>query len=271
MDSIARIPNIIHFCFGLSAGSSFGFLEYLAVRSAIDLNPPDQCFFYYAHRPTGRWWDRIEPHITAVQVDPPNEIFGNRIQHYAHQADITRLNALIEHGGIYLDIDTLCVRPFDDLRIHPCVMGRQGENRGLCNAVILAEPQSAFLKAWLEHYRDFRTDEWDEHSVQLPMALAQSQELADQIHTLPEDRFFFPHWEQMDALFESQDLALFDHSYCIHYWATMTYRRWLSGISFERIFERNANFDILARRHFNSTENLGPRQVHPDNHESDEG
>ena len=34
------------------------------------------------------------------------------------------LKILHEMGGIYLDLDTLVVRPFEDLRKYPCVIGR---------------------------------------------------------------------------------------------------------------------------------------------------
>jgi hypothetical protein len=244
-----RIPNLIHFCYGLCENPPFGFLEYLAIKSAIDLNQPDAVFFHHKYLPSGTWWESIRPLLTLVAVDPPTEIFGNRIWHHAHQADVIRLNALIEHGGIYLDIDTLCVRSFDDLRGHKCVMGKQSEKRGLCNAVILAEPQSAFLRAWLDRYRDFDPDEWDEHSVQLPMTLAQSEQLIDKIHVLDVDRFFFPDWEHMDALFESQDQALFSNSYCIHYWASITGKRWLNRATLASIYARDTNFSIMARRH----------------------
>ena len=40
-----------------------------------------------------------------VYVSPPEEIFNNKLNHFAHKADIVRLQKLIEHGGIYLDID----------------------------------------------------------------------------------------------------------------------------------------------------------------------
>ena len=32
---------------------------------------------------------------------------------------------LHEMGGIYLDFDTLVIRPFDELRKYPCVIGKK--------------------------------------------------------------------------------------------------------------------------------------------------
>jgi hypothetical protein len=61
---------------------------------------------------------------------------------------------LLEHGGIYLDIDTFIIRPFADhsLMLHDTVMGMEAHSlsflrkpgsddemlpKGLCNAVII--------------------------------------------------------------------------------------------------------------------------------------
>lgn len=38
------------------------------------------------------------------------EVFGNPVWHYAHKADVIRLEALKEFGGIYLDVDVLVTR-----------------------------------------------------------------------------------------------------------------------------------------------------------------
>ena len=79
---------------------------------------------------------------------------------YAHHADFIRLDALIEHGGVYADIDTIFVRAFpDELFAAPFVIGREppvrdertGEWRpSLCNALLMSEPGAAFARAWRE-------------------------------------------------------------------------------------------------------------------------
>ena len=82
----------------------------------------------------------------------------------------------MEHGGIYLDMDTLCLRPFTPLLHHECVMGHQNPG-GLCDATILAAPRSLFMRRWWNEYRWFRSkghDEfWDEHATGVPYQLAQ--------------------------------------------------------------------------------------------------
>ena len=137
-----------------------------------------------------------------VPCEPPDEVFGRPLRHYAHQADIVRLKSLLKTGGIYLDIDTICCRSFDDLLVHPCVLGLQrdpiGVCDGLCNAVILSEPGSTFLQEWFDSYRSFRADGcgqyWDEHSVRVPWRLAQitpeGRAGRPDLHVEPAESFF---------------------------------------------------------------------------------
>jgi hypothetical protein len=245
------IPNVIHFCFGLAPRPQFGFLEYLAVRSALEINRPERICFHYLHESRGPWWELAKRIVTASRVEPPTRIFGRPLWHYAHQCDVLRLLILQRHGGIYLDIDTLCVRPFTDLLHHACVLGRQPE-RGLCNAVILSEPEGAFVNAWLESYRTFRSAghdaHWDEHSVIMPARLAARPELRGAIAIAEERAFFFPMWNDMGALFESGDETLFARSYCIHYWETLTRQCWLRRIEPRNAALGESNFARFVRR-----------------------
>ena len=43
-DQPPRIPNVFHFCYGLLPQAEFGFLEYLAIKSAMELNRPERVF-----------------------------------------------------------------------------------------------------------------------------------------------------------------------------------------------------------------------------------
>jgi hypothetical protein len=245
------IPNVIHFCFGLAPRPQFGFLEYLAVRSALEINHPERIYLHYLHESHGPWWEAAKALVEPQRVEPPGRIFGRPLWHYAHQCDVLRLAVLRRQGGIYLDIDTLCVRPFAGLLGNACVMGRQ-PGRGLCNAVILSEPEGAFVSAWLESYGSFRSAGrdafWDEHSVIVPAQLADQPRLRGSITICDERAFFFPHWNGMQVLFESADESLFAQSYCIHYWETLTRRRWLERIVPEDAARGNSNFARFVRR-----------------------
>jgi len=245
------IPNVFHFCYGFLPEPQFGFLEYLAIKSAHELNRPERIYFHYQHECTGPWWEKAAEMLTLNRVEPPREIFGRKLKHFAHRSDVLRLQMLLKYGGIYMDIDTLCLRPFTPLLKYPCVMAWQS-SRGLCNAVILSEPENEFLRVWLDTYRSFRStgkDQfWDEHSVVVPGRLARRRSMRSHVKLLSHRAFFFPLCDEMDKLFESGDPAGFEESYCVHYCESVTRTRWLSRITPENVSQGNTNFARFVRR-----------------------
>lgn len=186
------IPNTIHFVFGLDenfGGKPFSFIHFLAVYCAWKVNRPDRILFHYHHEPDTFWWREAKKYVQLHQVEIPREVFGHPITHFAHKADVIRLQQLRQHGGVYLDLDVICLNPFTPLLGHDMVMGSQA-GTGLCNAVILAGAKAQFLSAWFESYRTFDKDNWSHHSVLLPFQLA--QEHPDWIHVEEPYSFFYP-------------------------------------------------------------------------------
>jgi hypothetical protein len=252
------IPLTFHFIFGLQpdfGGKPFSFIHYMAVKSALAVHPGAKALFHYEHEPRGIYWEVARSHVECVRVQAPREVSGRPLEHVAHQADVLRLQILLERGGIYLDLDTITVRSFAPLLVHGCVMGRQGRqgsatDRGLCNAVILAEPKHPFLRAWLDEYRHFRSrggDEfWDEHSVVVPGRLAASGKYP--VTLLEPEAFFHPSYDNAgigDLFIENQR---FPEAYCHHLWES---NAWHVAA---RINERNVGllentYCGLARRH----------------------
>jgi len=269
------IPNVIHFVFGLKENfgdKPFSLIHYLAIRSAYECNKPDAIKFHYKYEPTGEWWDKIKPYLTLVKVEPPKEIFGNPLLHYAHQADVLRLEILLKEGGIYLDMDVLCLNSFEPLRRrHAFVMGRE-EERGLCNAVILAEPGAEFLKKWYAQYISFRSQGrdqfWFEHSVTVPAQLA--QKFPELIHIEDKYSFFWPYyqgspitlWERatdgaQDELMVQLKKEFVFHflstSFCIHLWEQLWWEDYLKYVTFDNLMTSSNNFSRLARGVLNPT------------------
>lgn len=202
-----RIPAKYHFIFGLKPQTEpFHLAWYLCLRSCIEVNKPERIFFYYHNEPYGPWWDRIKPELEMVHVDEVDFITqseayqqneeGKYIQQmqlqYAHQADFIRLRALLEHGGVYADIDTLFVKPFpQEFFSKHCVMGRETtpkERETLCNALILAEPGSVFIEHWLARMYEVFDGTWNRHSCLEPALL--SREIPDAIDVVDREYFF---------------------------------------------------------------------------------
>ena len=250
------IPKIVHFIYFSSP--EFPLYAYLAVKSASVTLRPDKIFLYRGHNAPvldGEWWERARNFVEVISVEPPATVFGRPLLHVAHRADVFRLKLLIEMGGIYLDLDTICRRSFDCLLNYECVMGHQtkDEGYGLCNAVMLARPGSIFLKSWLDEYSSFRSSGldqyWDEHSVRLPLKLAVTILKSDprRLRIEPQLSFFDPGFnvDGLRRLFE--DNETFPDAFCHHLWYSYSNNRYLKRLSPAVIRTVDTSYNILSR------------------------
>jgi hypothetical protein len=172
----------IFFLFGFSRDANFGLMQFMAICSALVSEPTAKLTLFYIYEPIGEYWRKLPSQVDLVRIHNFSFFGIARLKHFAHKADVIRLLLLDQIGGVYLDIDTISMKPLSVLYSDRTVMGTQlipenGEVRGLCNAVMGSPKQSPFIKIWLRKYRTFKSSgygiTWDEHSVRLPWILAQ--------------------------------------------------------------------------------------------------
>lgn len=230
------VPNTYHFVFGLRPQTEpFALPYYLCLRSCIEINAPDRILFHCMEEPWGRYWDLIREELTVVPVTEAPEVLRHSYDdrevpphlRYAHHADFIRLDVLIEHGGIYADIDTLFVAPLPPVlrdksfvigREHPVVDRPTGTSRpSLCNAVLLAEPGAPFARIWRERM-EAALGGWSQHSTLLPRELADDH--PEWVHIEPERTFYPFRWtaDGLRRLFEDTERDL-EGVVSIHLWS----------------------------------------------------
>lgn len=199
------IPNVVYFIFGFKEQTEdFMFVYYLSVYSCFLVNNPDKINFYYHFEPKGEWWEKLKeiPTVELHQVDIPNKIGDKPIKKVAHKADKLRMDLLLEHGGIYLDIDTICVKPYHHFLKEKVVLGEQIPLPGICNAIMMTEPKTEFFKIWLDNYEEnFNPDGWDESSIFLPLEI--SKKVPDLLTLQKPEVFFLPHFRETYKIFRS--------------------------------------------------------------------
>ncbi|KAI8967881.1 hypothetical protein BDF20DRAFT_828546 [Mycotypha africana] len=151
--------------------------------------------FHYHYLPTGEYFDRARPMLTLHKVPLVETVFGRPVAHYAHRADVVRLQVLQEYGGIYLDLDLIPLKPVDHLLKKEFVMAQEGVDGsiGLCNAMIMSKPQSRFVQRWYSTYSTFDSSNWNYHSVILPGKLAPF--FPNEVTLLNHTAFFWPLWD----------------------------------------------------------------------------
>lgn len=222
--------KLLHLIYSLRQNEPIHYFHWALIERMISTIRPDRVLFHYTYEPQGAYWEKIKKKVRAVKV-PPFEYYGVApLKHFAHKADVVRLLALYEMGGLYLDIDTLVFKSFDDLfSVGQLILGVErlpgsAEPCGLCNAVILAPRNHRGIRAWLQSYMYFRGKpgkHWDEHSVTLPLNLLQRR---GDVKVLDSHSFFEINWDEANLFFDSDRAALVKArvagAYSQHLWET---------------------------------------------------
>lgn len=224
---IQRMLDKIHYVFGLMddyGGKPWSYIHYLSVKSASIVNSECQIHFWYQYEPSGYWWDQTKPFLILHQIEAPNTIFNNPLLHHAHKADILRLQILKDFGGIYIDSDVICLKPFNTIDHCGFWMCKQYDY-GLCNATMGSEPNSEFIDLWYNTYTTFRSrgwdPYWDEHSVKIPRQL--SSIYPHLITVLEQKHCFVPFCYNIQDIFHSDSPLYLQDSYSVHLWETISW------------------------------------------------
>jgi len=266
-----KIPNKIFFCY--FGGKPFKLINYLAVKSAYEVNKPESLDIYLDVLPKGEWWDLSKQYLNIINYKPSNKIFGIDVPHPAHQADIARLEILIEKGGIYLDLDVICNRAFkylldkvldysrESLVESTVILGEEviyEKKVGFCTAVIFAKRQSIFLKRWLEGFdpnrslwKGFRSKGDDSYYSELSTKYTKFLQFLypEEITNIDKKYLFYPNYskEELEKFFTTNTTE-FDEAYSYHLWSNATWYDYLKDMTIKKIKETNTVFTKIAKR-----------------------
>lgn len=215
-----EIPNTVHFVFVLPEGKtdfSFLFYHYLSVYSVKHLWKPDTIYLHTnadegaieraRSGARGKWNKQIfnMPSLRINHHVPPEKSNkGQRITAPEHMSDFARVEVVLEHGGVYIDLDVFALRDIKPLRQagFNAVLGRESGGKLNCG-VFASQPQSKALKLFLEGMHDvFDTDVYAMHCVG-PLTEVGERLVADQGEVLIVDRegFHPVGWEGGQAEF----------------------------------------------------------------------
>jgi len=231
-DGVPNIVHFIHFSNDNRLCRPFSYVNYLAVKSASEIQKPDNIFVYYNVAPENNphWISMASiPGVSLVHMEPPTEHGGVTLSGFPqYQADVVRLQKLYEMGGVYMDTDAITLKPLNEFFKHDCVIsGFNIDNDDIetNNSTIIARKGSAFIKHWLERMPDsLRTGVWAHHCARLPAKLC--SEYPDKV-TLLDNKYFLPYHYYDDSYLKASEpedvrktLEMADGSYVVHLWET---------------------------------------------------
>ncbi|KAM3508461.1 hypothetical protein MY10362_001192 [Beauveria mimosiformis] len=175
------IPNTAHYVYilaNVSGDFSFAFSEVLSIYATSRYWRPD-AIYLHTNAPAetlerarsgaaGKWTQLLfqVPNLRiATATVPTHAGSGEEIRLMEHKSDFVRVQAIREHGGVYLDFD---VHPLRDVRAlresgFHAVAGRQ-QNANVNSGVFMSKPHSRMIELWSEGMEEAFTGEWTAHS-----------------------------------------------------------------------------------------------------------
>lgn len=165
---------MIHFIWLTQLGSRpFSYINSLAIRAAAKHHPDEQIIMWCNEEPRHNPnWYMVKDLFEVRPIEMPTEIGGVALEHVQYKADVLRLEILQKLGGIYLDTDSLLLKPLSPLVGPDMVLARESSD-SLAMSPIIAKPGAAFIDMWLAQIpAALKKDIWSHHAVNLPVEIA---------------------------------------------------------------------------------------------------
>jgi FkbM family methyltransferase len=230
-DPCAEIPRVIHLLY--FGETEFYNFHHRCVHSMLQYMPNYEIRIYNSKEPVNnKYWDDIKAQagVRILKIDVPQFFDGFELKHFQYKADVVRLELLYEHGGVYLDLDMVITRPFDQVfkSGHSFYISEERTNcRSLINAFLAAKPKNEFIKLWLNEFKSgLRLGIWAHHIRDSNKKL-----IDDHPHYLHKYRMkvldgivFMPlHWQDTVAFLNSETVPYEfpAESYGTHLWETI--------------------------------------------------
>lgn len=270
------IPNIFHFI--CISPMKLQLYHYLGIMSAIEVNDPDTVYIYIDKEPEDSiYWKTIMANNKVVieLIGVPTVYHGVHVKAPQYKADIIRLEKLIMRGGIYMDIDNLCIKPLKpllELDSVDLIMGGSAKDHpelkdithndldkldGISNSIIMSIPNHPFLIKWLKELPKYLSHiSWAYHAVILPIDIMKSDSFDKSIKIV--------HWKDnfCKFCFTNKNPYIFDPNcndkidkitkrYTLVFYQTIVYEQYLKNITLSYMVNTDCIFTKLFKKYLN--------------------
>ncbi|XP_014253272.1 lactosylceramide 4-alpha-galactosyltransferase-like [Cimex lectularius] len=173
-----NVPNIVHYV--IFKNSSLDFITFLSITSVIKNHAPELILIHTNATTAvcaGRYWKLVQNlavyfhvEIRPTFYDVPTHVYGQRLSSVYHASDVARLDILYKFGGIYLDTDSVVLKPLNEFFDYETTLACP-ENDYVGNQVIVAAKGSKFIHLWLQSYKQYQPTKWYLNAGQYPTTL----------------------------------------------------------------------------------------------------
>ena len=230
------------------------FSQMLAVLSAYRHIKPDAIYFHTNNTPTGEYWDLLNKltNLKVLNRTLPEKVYGVKTKKAVYEtsdSNLDRVLLLQEYGGIYLDMDVMVVKSFDDLRKNQCTLGLEKEGT-VCGGIIICAKDSTFLALWVNYFLDdHRPDKWAYNSGKIPSMLA--KRYPHLVH-IEKHSLHRPNWQELNKIWGS-DKHDWRNNYAIHTWIRLSKK---AKPTPENIKRMNSTYGEIARLVYYGSTNM---------------
>jgi inositol phosphorylceramide mannosyltransferase catalytic subunit len=214
---MSAIPKIIHHVW--PGGDPFRPEFHAFRRTWFDHHPDWTMMFWRTKMPDGRGIDRAD---VRTIIDRPE-------YSVVIKSDILRLYALHKYGGLYVDTDFECLKPFDDLITKGSFFCGREDDEYLCPSLMGSSPGHFFVGQYLNEALvrlAISTDTYANahtNKVTGPYLLTELARRDPEVVTVYPKAFFYPfHGTERHRLHEPAP-----DSYAKHHWHGSSKEGWL--------------------------------------------
>lgn len=132
------IPNIFHIFNHLdySDKNDIEVYKFFSIKSIIEINKPTTLYYYYNSLPSGFLWNKIKNLLTLKKIDTNDKNINKELLIY---------KSLLDYGGIYININSLCIKPLIPLLKFNFIKSKNNE-------IICSEKNSYIVQKYFEYY-----------------------------------------------------------------------------------------------------------------------
>ena len=224
----------------------FSFINALAVLAAARHHSADKILMWCNEEPKNNPnWYMVKDLFEVRPVEMPTEIGGVPLEHIQYKADVLRLQIMQKLGGIYLDTDSLLLKPLTPFVGREMVLARESPD-SLAMSPIIAQPNADFINVWLQRIpQALEIGTWAYHAVNLPVEI--SHEISCDIRPQFE---FFPFDLRHNYLFDDgradEHMERMGDPYALHVYETY-WAGYLNGVDETYMRTRDTLFARLFR------------------------
>jgi len=214
--------SVVHVVWFFPPRTTLRFHEALALMAVQRYVRPRKILLWYdsaSTPPAGRWWQfarQSVAHLLPVPYQRPTSVFNRTVSVPEHQSDVARLAIVDEHGGLYIDLDVIVVRPLDRLFHFDVVLGAETPALLGSGLILARRPGAEFIRLWRRSYAiDFDDAQWNVHSCRVPMTLARRNPNLLHVEWFSMHR---PNWYERQWLYTDGMLWDWSSNYAVHLW-----------------------------------------------------